>query len=119
MAVYTVVGEDEARALVARLGLGTLTALQGITAGIENSNYFLDASAGRSGYLPFGQGPRLCIGRDFALGEMVVVLARLLQTHRVSTPPGWVRPTPQAQVAVHPQGGMPLVLAPVVAGGVG
>jgi cytochrome P450 len=80
---------------------------------------FLDPSAGRSGYLPFGQGPRLCIGRDFALGEMVVVLARLLQSHRVSTPRGWVRPTPQAQVAVHPQGGMPLVLAPVGAGGGG
>ncbi|GAB4118437.1 MAG: homoserine kinase [Rubrivivax sp.] len=47
MAVYTVVGEDEARALVARLGLGTLTALEGITAGIENSNYFVDTTAGR------------------------------------------------------------------------
>jgi homoserine kinase type II len=47
VAVYTVVGEDEARALVARLGLGELTALQGITAGIENSNYFLDTTVGR------------------------------------------------------------------------
>jgi cytochrome P450 len=71
---------------------------------------FLDAGAGRSGYLPFGQGPRLCIGREFALGEMVVVLSRLLAEYRVGLPQGWSRPAAQAQVAVHPRGGMPLVV---------
>lgn len=71
---------------------------------------FLDAGAGRSGYLPFGQGPRLCIGREFALGEMAVVLSRLLTTHRLEVPPGWSRPATQADVAVHPRGGMPLVV---------
>jgi cytochrome P450 len=71
---------------------------------------FLDAGAGRSGYLPFGQGPRLCIGREFALGEMVMVLSRLLSSHRLDLPGGWTRPAAQAQVAVHPRGGMPLVV---------
>ena len=71
---------------------------------------FLDAEGVRPDYLPFGQGPRLCIGRAFALGEMVVVLSRLLAAHRVELPPGWSRPPAQAQVAVHPRGGMPLVL---------
>jgi len=74
---------------------------------------FLDAGAGRSGYLPFGQGPRLCIGREFALGEMVMVLSRLLPSYRLGLPPGWSRPAPQAQVAVHPRGGMPLVVTPL------
>jgi cytochrome P450 len=74
---------------------------------------FLGAAARPWGYLPFGQGPRLCIGREFALGEMVVVLSRLLKHHRVDVPPGWKRPTARAQVAVHPQGGMPLRLVPV------
>ena len=69
---------------------------------------FLDPAAVRSAYLPFGQGPRLCIGREFALGEMVLVLAELLRDHRVDVPPGWSRPAAQAQVAVHPRGGMPL-----------
>ena len=72
---------------------------------------FLDPGAGRSGYLPFGQGPRLCIGREFALGEMVLVLSRLLADHRVDLPPGWSRPAAQAKVAVHPRGGMPLVVS--------
>lgn len=72
---------------------------------------FLDPAATRHAYLPFGQGPRLCIGRDFALGEMVVVLGRILESHRLALPPGWDRPRPSAQVAVHPRGGMPLVLS--------
>ena len=46
MAVYTEVSFDEAAALVARLGLGELTALQGIASGIENTNYFADARSG-------------------------------------------------------------------------
>ncbi len=71
---------------------------------------FLDPRAARSAYLPFGQGPRLCIGREFALGEMVLVLNEILRNHRVDTPPGWSRPAAQAQVAVHPHGGMPLVV---------
>ena len=78
---------------------------------------FLDTGPGsggspavRSDYLPFGLGPRLCIGRSFALGEMLVVLSRLLPAYRVDVPQGWTRPEAQAQVAVHPRGGMPLVV---------
>jgi cytochrome P450 len=74
---------------------------------------FLDGGAVRSGYLPFGQGPRLCIGREFALGEMVLVLSRLLAGHRIGLPAGWTRPVAEAQVAVHPRGGMPLLVTPI------
>lgn len=42
MAVYTEVSFDEAASLVGDLGLGTLEALDGIRAGIENTNYFTD-----------------------------------------------------------------------------
>lgn len=73
---------------------------------------FLGAEPPRSVYLPFGQGPRLCIGREFALGEMVVVLSRLLSAYRVDVPPAWTRPACRAQVAVHPDGGMPLLVSP-------
>ncbi len=47
MAVYTEVAPAEARALVRRLGVGELNALQGIAAGIENTNYFVDTERGR------------------------------------------------------------------------
>ena len=46
MAVFTEVGFDEAAALAHRVGLGPLTALKPITAGIENTNYFLTAERG-------------------------------------------------------------------------
>ena len=77
---------------------------------------FVGARPAPVGYLPFGQGPRLCIGREFALGEMVIVLSRLLSSYRLDVPPGWTRPAPQAQVAVHPRGGMPLVVTRLAAG---
>jgi homoserine kinase type II len=46
MAVFTSVSDDDARALLTRYQLGELISLQGITAGIENTNYFLNATSG-------------------------------------------------------------------------
>jgi cytochrome P450 len=37
----------------------------------------------RWAYLPFGAGPRICVGTQFALTEAVLVLARLLRRFRV------------------------------------
>jgi homoserine kinase type II len=47
MAVFTEVSFDTAAALLARLNLGRLTELKGISAGIENTNYFADTDGGR------------------------------------------------------------------------
>ncbi len=46
MAVFTEVSRSEAAALVQRLSLGELTDLRGISAGIENTNYFLSTTLG-------------------------------------------------------------------------
>jgi homoserine kinase type II len=47
MAVFTEVSFDDAAELIGRLGIGELTALKGIAAGIENTNYFADTAKGR------------------------------------------------------------------------
>jgi homoserine kinase type II len=46
MAVFTEVSFDEARSLVERLGLGAMSRLSGIRAGIENTNYFVSTDRG-------------------------------------------------------------------------
>lgn len=46
MAVFTTVTIDDAQALLENYNLGELINLRGITAGIENTNYFLDTSKG-------------------------------------------------------------------------
>lgn len=46
MAVFTEVTHEQAQALVDRLSLGQVQALRGITAGIENTNYFLSTDCG-------------------------------------------------------------------------
>ena len=47
---------------------------------------FLDENRGavpRFGYLPFGAGPRICIGAQYAMQQMIIVLSRLCATLRL------------------------------------
>jgi homoserine kinase type II len=46
MAVFTPVTEDDARTLLKGYDLGELVSLRGITAGIENSNFFINTTRG-------------------------------------------------------------------------
>ena len=65
------------------------------------------ADAGRPShlYLPFGGGPRLCLGRHFALTEAVLVLATILQRMRVPLVAGQVV-EPEALVTLRPRHGI-------------
>src|SRR5262249_15061112 len=60
----------------------------------------------RYAYLPFGAGPRVCIGASFAMIEATVVLAILVHAFRFNTVTGH-RPHPVARVTLRPRGGMP------------
>jgi cytochrome P450 len=59
-------------------------------------------------YFPFGAGPRVCIGRQFALVEMQIVAATLLQTLSVRTLPGAGEAGLHARLSLRPAGGLRL-----------
>jgi cytochrome P450 len=65
----------------------------------------------RFAYLPFGAGPRVCIGSSFAMIEASVVLATLVRAFRFRPVPAY-KPAPIARVTLRPQGGMPLFIEP-------
>lgn len=59
----------------------------------------------RFAYLPFGDGPRICIGASFALQEAVIILATLLARFRFSLVPG-KPPKPVMILTLRPEGGV-------------
>jgi cytochrome P450 len=67
------------------------------------------AAIDRFGYLPFGAGPRVCIGASFALQEAVVVLASVVRAARLDLLEGHVV-RPLHRVTLRPQGGLPMRL---------
>lgn len=61
-------------------------------------------------YLPFGVGPRICIGATFALQEAVIALALLLSKFRFEPTPG-LNPWPVQKLTVQPADGLPMKVA--------
>jgi cytochrome P450 len=59
-------------------------------------------------YFPFGAGPRVCIGRQFALTEMLLVAATMLQTLSVAPRPGAPPVELLPHLSLRPKGGLPL-----------
>lgn len=69
---------------------------------------FIDDEIDRSAFLPFGAGPRMCIGRDFAYVEGVLMLARLAAAFEVSYAGESGMPGIDPLVTIRPAGGLRL-----------
>jgi cytochrome P450 len=66
-----------------------------------------EADRPRAQFMPFGYGPRTCIGAAFAMIEATAILATLIRGARFAWD-GSYEPEPQARVTLRPRGGMPL-----------
>jgi cytochrome P450 len=73
---------------------------------------FLDANRSRIdrfSYLPFGAGPRTCVGSTFALEEATLILATIVKNFAMQLVPDhsvW----PLLRVTLRPAGGLPMTL---------
>lgn len=59
-------------------------------------------------YLPFGGGPRLCIGENFAWQEMLILLASIVKRYRLEHAPGH-KVVPEPLVSLRPAYGMQML----------
>ncbi|MGB0385992.1 MAG: cytochrome P450, partial [Ardenticatenaceae bacterium] len=80
--------------------------------GFQPSRFTQDASKirHRYAYLPFGGGPRLCIGNNFSLMEGPLMMAMILQQYKLVLMPGSnVQMKPSV---MRPLNGMPMLVTP-------
>ncbi len=63
----------------------------------------------KQAYLPFGMGPRVCMGAAFALQEATLILAQLVRGYRLEAVPGHV-PQPVGRLTIRSANGVRLRL---------
>ena len=63
----------------------------------------------RFAYIPFGAGPRICIGAAFAMAEAMIILATIAQRYRLRLKPGFPV-EPQGLITLRPRHGLRMTL---------
>ncbi|HST49782.1 cytochrome P450 [Jatrophihabitans sp.] len=61
-------------------------------------------------YIPFGAGPRFCVGNHLGMMEAVFVLASVVRKLRLATQPGY-RVAPEPMLSLRVRGGLPMLVS--------
>ena len=72
-------------------------------------------TANRPGYayIPFGAGPRSCVGNHLGMMEAVFVIASVVRQLRLATVPGY-RVVPEPMLSLRVRGGLPMLVSSAV-----
>ena len=65
----------------------------------------------RFAWLPFGDGPRVCIGAHFAMVEAQIILASLISRYKFE-PVAGKNPVPEMVLTLRPKDGVTLKVSP-------
>ena len=76
-----------------------------------------DHSIPEGSFIPFGLGPRVCIGKRFAMTEARIILAEMLRRFRLEIDPETRSPSPVFTVLTRPNRGVRVTLIPLLARG--
>ncbi len=68
-------------------------------------------AAPRGAFMPFGDGPRICLGQHLALSEMTTIAAMLLQRFALTAPESTAPPRPVFNVSLRPERPLQLKLS--------
>lgn len=64
----------------------------------------------RGAFMPFGTGPRVCLGQHLAMAEMTIIAAMFLQRFAVTVPDGMAAPRPVFNITLRPDRSLRLKL---------
>ena len=68
-----------------------------------------DLNRGKGKFMPFGAGPRVCVGAAFAVMEAVMALATLVRDYEITPDPG-CKPKLKMKITLRPDGGIPAIV---------
>ncbi len=66
-----------------------------------------ELTRGKDKFMPFGAGPRVCVGAAFAVMEAVMALGTLVRDFEIRPEPDCY-PAPKMTITLHPEGGIPV-----------